>query len=423
MMRARSLPLAAVMLLGLVACNTQNTAGPSGSSLTTSGTATQTTSTPADVPQTQTPSTPAPGTTVPSSSTSTTTTSSSTASPTSPPNLQSAFEAVKSGVVRFEVAQCVDGDTGSGFAISPTLVVTAAHVVADGQVVRTIQGTTAVGGTVIGLDPGADVALVRTATPLSGKTLAFSDNPPRVGDQVGAIGFPERDPLTFNIGTVSGLDRKSVIDGVLRHGMVELDANTEFGSSGGPVINSSGKVLGLVDAETPGTAGRRLAVSSATAQPLVAAWQVSPQSVTPPDCSTAVDPDGTPLPAADFPDTAAQQALWTLNLYFGSINNGDYATAYAQLAQQSTLSNFKEAVTSSDDSSFTVDSITDDGGSPVVWLDFISTQDPGRGPSDRPQETCTAWSLDYVFTKKNGLWLIDSTRQHPGVAEDSPCGD
>ena len=85
---------------------------------------------------------------------------------------------------------CEGEAIGSGFAVAPSLVATAAHVVTGGQVIRLIQGTSSTAGRVIGLDAAADVALVRTASPLRGTTLTFAAEPPRVGDRVGALGFP-----------------------------------------------------------------------------------------------------------------------------------------------------------------------------------------------------------------------------------------
>jgi hypothetical protein len=56
----------------------------------------------------------------------------------------------------------------------------------------------------------------------------------------------------------------------------------------------------------------------------------------------------------------------------------------------------------------------------VVWVTLTSHQDSGMGPADRPEETCTDWSLDYVMAPKNGLWLIDATRPHEGTG-NAPC--
>lgn len=421
MRRAGLAPSALLLACGLTAasCGIGGGAGGTGTPTVTvtvtAPTGPQATPSPTSSSPTGTPST------GPSSSTGAGPSPSATTS-TAPATLQGAFEAVRSGVVRFEVAGCDGEAIGSGFAVAPSLVATAAHVVAGGQVIRIIQGTSSTAGRVIGLDPAADVALVRTASPLSGTTLTFAASAPRVGDQVGALGFPEGDPLSFNEGTVNGLDRKAVIDGIQRHSMIEIDAATTHGSSGGPVIEADGAVVGLVDAGPDGEPGRRLAVSSAVAKPLVEAWTAAPQPVRPSSCSSVRGPDGKPLPASDFPTTEARQALATLDVYFRSINNGDFPTALAQLLHPGSLAAFVKGVTSSQDSDFTVNSVSSQGGSPVVWLDFTSHQDPGQGPAGRPQETCTRWSLDFSFAQHHGLWLIESTRAHPGQPASQPCG-
>lgn len=346
----------------------------------------------------------------------------STPATAQPPSLADAYRSVRSGVVRFEVAGCTSSAIGSGFALSPTLVATVAHVVAGGQVIRVIQGTTSTAGTVIGVDRSTDVALVRTVAPLSGHQLRFADAQPNVGDQVAAIGFPEGDPLSFNTGTVNGLDRKAVIDGIARHGLIEMDAATNPGSSGGPVIDVHGDVVGLVDAGPLGEVGRRLAVSATTARPLIEGWRAVPQSVDAGTCDSVLGPDGQPLPAGDFPTAEAAQAFATLDIYFRSVNDGDFPTALAQLWHPDSLASFRAGVESTQDADLTARSVTRRGSSVVVWLTFTSHQDPGRGPSARPNETCTHWSLDYRFRRHHGLWLIASTRAHSPGAPSEPCG-
>lgn len=87
---------------------------------------------------------------------------------------------------------------GLGLQIASDLVVTVAHVVDQGQVIRVVEGTTSTAGSVIGLEQGADVALVRTAVPLHGHAFAFAGTAPAVGDQVAALGFPRGEPLSFS---------------------------------------------------------------------------------------------------------------------------------------------------------------------------------------------------------------------------------
>lgn len=340
-----------------------------------------------------------------------------------PPSLAAAYRAVRSGVVRFEVAGCTESAIGSGFALSPTLVATVAHVVDGGQVIRVIQGTRSTAGYVIGIDRGTDVALVRTVAPLSGHQLGFAAREPKVGDRVAAIGFPEGDPLSFNTGTVNGLHRKAVVDGVPRHGLIELDAATNPGSSGGPVIDDHGDVVGLVDAGPPGEQGRRLAVSGRTARPLIEGWRAVPQSVDPGTCDSVLGPDGQPLPTSEFPTAEAQQAFATLDIYFRAINGGDFPTALAQLRHPDSLASFRRGVESTQDLDLTARDVSRRGRSVVVWLTFTSHQDPGRGPAARPYETCTRWSLDYRLSRHDGLWLIASTHAHDPGGPSEPCGN
>jgi hypothetical protein len=340
--------------------------------------------------------------------------------------LQSAFEKVQSGVTRFEVATCEGNSTGSGFQLSPTLVATVAHVVHEGQIIRVIQGTMSTAGTVVGIDQGTDVALVETAVPLNGYAFSFSDTDPRVGDQVAALGFPRGDPLAFTPGTINGLDRKASIEGFPRYDLLEMDAATHPGSSGGPVIRSDGSVVGLVDAQglDPETGvadqGRRLAVSSATAQPLIAEWSAHPLSVPVPDCRRSTSANGAPIPEQKFPHQVNVQAGRTLDLYFGAINDGDFATALAQLTTPGSLEDFHESVASTVDTDIDYRTFQIVGDERVLWVTFTSHQDVGKGPPGRPQETCTDWSLDFVLRQQNGLWLIDDTRPHDGTGH-TPC--
>ena len=205
--------------------------------------------------------------------------------------------------------------------------------------------------------------------------------------------------------------------------MIEIDAAITHGSSGGPVIEADGGVVGLVDAEAlQGGPGRRLAVSSAVAKPLVEAWTNHPQPMSEPSCASVPGPNGKPLPASDIPTTEARQALTTLDVYFRSINNGDFPTAVAQLPHPGSVAEFAKGVTSSHHSDFEIASVSSRSGSPVVWLAFTSEQDPGQGPAGREQETCTIWSLDFSFAQRNGLWLIESTRAHPGQLASQTCG-
>ena len=111
-----------------------------------------------------------------------------------------------------------------------------------------------------------------------------------------------------------------------------------------------------------------------------------------------------------FPQTALLRA----------VNAGDSTTAVAQLVRPIDVLTFTESVASSQDHGIRYRSVEADGDRLVLWVTFSSHQDPGKGPAERPEETCTDWSLDFTMAQKNGLWLIESTQPHGGV-RSVPC--
>ncbi|MBN1092575.1 serine protease [Blastococcus sp. TML/M2B] len=332
---------------------------------------------------------------------------------------------VISGVVRFEVATCDGGGIGSGFVVAPHHVLTVAHVVDGGEVLRVVQGTTATAAHVAGIDQAADVALVETVAPLEGHFFEIASEPPRVTDRIAVLGFPEGAPLTVTQGTVNGLDRKAVIEGIARHSLIEHDAASTGGSSGGPVINTEGDVIGLHDAgPTNGREGGNWAVSGRLAQDRVDAWLDTPQPVPPVECPDAAGPGGATVPEAALDAATAGHVASTLEVYFRAINNGDFTTAFAQrTAQDDSFERFRDAVLTSQDHGFVVQEARRSADEVVVWLTFTSEQEAGAGPRDRPDETCTEWSLDYTFHEVNGLWLIAGSAPHGGGSGSAPCGE
>ncbi|GAB3446964.1 hypothetical protein GCM10027517_29990 [Phycicoccus ginsengisoli] len=329
------------------------------------------------------------------------------------------------------MATCENWSQGSGFLLDDDLVVTAAHVVTGGQVLRVINGTVSTAADIVGIDPQKDVALLRAQVPLAGRHLELAGKDPAVGDEVAAVGYTRGDPLSYKPGAVNGLDRKAVIGEYARHGLVELDFAANHGNSGGPVIDDRGRVVGIVDAQTDIVGpdgnksgeeqGDRLAVPQSQVATTIAPWRDSSASVALQDCSTIVDAQGQALPADQFPTDISQQVVQTLWIYFDAINHGDFPAALSQLAHPQSLASFERGVGSTRDGDLRLNDITVVDGRPVVWLDFTSTQDPGDGPAARPQETCTEWSLDYHFTLVRGLWLIDKGTAHPGTAMNRPC--
>jgi putative serine protease PepD len=142
--------------------------------------------------------------------------------------------------------------TGTGFVIDGKGdIVTAAHVVnGASSVTVTFQDGTTRKATVLGKDNATDVAVLKvdpagmTLHPLP---LGSSANL-QVGDALAAIGDPFNYNRSISTGIVSGLDRTiSAPNGFTVAHAIQTDAALNPGNSGGPVFDSSGKVIGIVD--------------------------------------------------------------------------------------------------------------------------------------------------------------------------------
>jgi putative serine protease PepD len=142
--------------------------------------------------------------------------------------------------------------TGTGFVVDGKgHIVTAAHVVqgASSISVKFQDGTTRT-AKLLGTDEATDVAVLSvdpsglTLHPLSlGSSAALG-----IGDQVAAIGDPFTYERSLSTGIVSGLDRTiSAPNGFTVAHAIQTDAALNPGNSGGPVLDASGQVVGIVD--------------------------------------------------------------------------------------------------------------------------------------------------------------------------------
>ena len=145
-----------------------------------------------------------------------------------------------------------DDGVGGGFIVGAGgLVATSRHVLGGARdVIVTAPGAPAVRAHVLGSDPQTDVALLRVS--------ALADRPPlvpappdalQVGDWLLACGAPFSLANSWSLGIVSGLNRSGV--GVNPRGyesFIQTDAAANLGSSGGPVLDASGRVVGMMTA-------------------------------------------------------------------------------------------------------------------------------------------------------------------------------
>jgi serine protease Do len=226
----------------------------------------------------------------------------------------------KSLTVRLETTSCGGYASGTGFVVGPNLVATVASVVAGVQTIA-VRGANGVStGSVVGVDTDRQVALVRTAQDLSGGSmLHLTVEEPVQGDEYVTIGYPRGRQQTPTDGTVGALGRAEDVGGKRITGLLQLIADTSPESSGAPVIDMHGQVVGLTDARVSDENGGDFAISAKVAGPLIDAWAKSPAVIDPPSC--AAMPKSAVTSRSDHPD--APGIAVALRGYFDGINDGD----------------------------------------------------------------------------------------------------
>nr|WP_211254732.1 trypsin-like peptidase domain-containing protein [Knoellia aerolata] len=126
-------------------------------------------------------------------------------------------------------------------------ILTAAHVVSGAGTIRvTFADGTETTATVASSDEASDIATLIPGDLPETLVPATLGGAVEVGGPVVAIGNPLGLAASASAGVVSGLDRRAdTADGTFA-GLIQFDAAVNPGSSGGPLLNAGGLVVGIV---------------------------------------------------------------------------------------------------------------------------------------------------------------------------------
>jgi S1-C subfamily serine protease len=178
-----------------------------------------------------------------------------------PSPMAKAYEVIGPSVVRVrglaaqqQGGKDIEKSVGTGVVIVDNgTILTNLHVVRNAERLKVVfaDGLES-DATVTGTRPEHDLAVIQAQTTpddLVPATLRSTEDL-RLGDRVAAVGFPFGIGPSVSVGVVSGLRRefRSTQGQRVLTNLIQFDAAVNPGSSGGPLVNAQGEVVGIVTA-------------------------------------------------------------------------------------------------------------------------------------------------------------------------------
>jgi len=175
-------------------------------------------------------------------------------SPTPTPLVSEVYDKVAPAVVQIRGTRAdgTFGEVGSGVVVDEAGdILTALHVVQNTRNIAVAFADGTESKVVIVAEAAEnDIAALRPTNPPAQLSPAILGSPStlRIGDDAIVVGNPFALTRSLSTGVISGLNRSVQIpnQGRTLSGLIQFDAAVNPGSSGGPLVNRSGEVVGIV---------------------------------------------------------------------------------------------------------------------------------------------------------------------------------
>lgn len=174
-----------------------------------------------------------------------------------PPYSAEVYRTILPSLVLIESERAVADEGADGRGIGSGVIVndqadilTAYHVVADASHIEVVfaDGTRAT-AEVVAEQPEIDIAVLHPSRPPEIIVPAVLGSPRamRIGDEAYVVGNPLGLTASMSAGVISGFDRSTRVQtGQRLDGLIQFDTAVNPGSSGGPLLNRQGQIVGIV---------------------------------------------------------------------------------------------------------------------------------------------------------------------------------
>jgi S1-C subfamily serine protease len=175
--------------------------------------------------------------------------------PTPTPLVSEVYAKVAPAVVQIRLTKPDGGrvEAGSGVLIDEAgTILTALHVVQNTRnITVAFSDGTESRAVIIAENPENDIAALRAVDPMPPQVVPATLGSPssiRIGDAAIVVGNPFGLSRSLSAGVISGLGRSANVpnQGRTLSGLIQFDAAVNAGSSGGPLLNGAGDVVGIV---------------------------------------------------------------------------------------------------------------------------------------------------------------------------------